>query len=379
MATKKLIWFQHIHKSAGTSIVSMAKYNQIKFYEPNNNGNPRHKLGDPEAIIPKADIRYDKFWIKRLQKFIDNCIEQQIQFIGCEWGFPEIPLDDNRIFYLTCIRDPWARFVSNYSFDHHANPTRFPNLGSWMEPEYGYNKHNYYTRIFAGLAYQYSGPITETHFKIAKANLRKFDLVMVLEQSDCFQTLEIMLGWDYNPSIGKNATSKKVDLSDYRDEFYIQNLYDYQLYEEAQWLYKNQSKKCVLSKADQVWYNTLAKASSKDNYSLQLAHQLDKDSQKNKAVELHLYRLRRINSKVLNEVHPRLIQFPLNSYNQIEIVNLNFKVPSVIRILYHLSYLCYYTKYKHLGKQICTILLETDIKHSYRDHVTGTLKFYKIL
>ena len=36
----RLVWFQHLHKAAGTVIINMAKANQEILYNPNNNANP---------------------------------------------------------------------------------------------------------------------------------------------------------------------------------------------------------------------------------------------------------------------------------------------------------------------------------------------------
>lgn len=66
----RLIWFQHIHKAAGTLIVNMAKANNEKMYIPNNNGNPTDDNG---VVLPVWE--YNNF---ELSKFIDNCEEMEL-------------------------------------------------------------------------------------------------------------------------------------------------------------------------------------------------------------------------------------------------------------------------------------------------------------
>ena len=60
----RLIWFQHLHKAAGTLIVNMAKANNEVLYDPNNNGNPSDEKGSTMPLW-----KYDK---SRLLDFIND-------------------------------------------------------------------------------------------------------------------------------------------------------------------------------------------------------------------------------------------------------------------------------------------------------------------
>ncbi len=381
---KQIIWFQHMHKVAGTSIVGLAKLNRVQLYKPNLNGNPQYRRQEPGATetwseYQTTEIRYDRFSKSRLQSFIDICIDSGVQFIGSEWGFPKEPLADARIFYVTCLRDPWARFVSNFSYDQGEFPELYPDIMSWLaspKPQFGFTRNNYYTFILAGLNYQHKGPITEEHFKLALANLRKFQLVLMLEDTRCFQLLEAVLGWHFDQCQPRNATKKKLDVSWYRDQFYIDNIYDYRLYEEAKWLFKTRSISYRRIWRHE-WHATLIKVKppNQRQYACQLAHQLDKENKKEQAVRLHLFCLTRTNSAVLKRFDPQLVKL-CKPCNEVEIINIKDASEYVIEILHHLSYLCYYTKYQVLGKHVCEILIRTTVPHPHRAHVEKTLKFY---
>ena len=64
----RLIWFQHLHKAAGTLIVNMAKANNEVLHNPNNNGNPSDEKGSTMPLW-----KYDK---SRLLDFINDCAKK---------------------------------------------------------------------------------------------------------------------------------------------------------------------------------------------------------------------------------------------------------------------------------------------------------------
>jgi hypothetical protein len=61
----KLIWFQHFHKAAGSTIVEYALMNNEKLYPNHANGNPLEKDG--------SLINLHTFSPTELTKFVDNC------------------------------------------------------------------------------------------------------------------------------------------------------------------------------------------------------------------------------------------------------------------------------------------------------------------
>ena len=109
----RLIWFQHLHKAAGTLIVNMAKANNEVLYDPNNNGNPSDEKGSTMPLW-----KYDK---SRLLDFINDCEDKGVTFVASEFGAPDFKMlaGDSRIKLITCFRDPVKRLVSNYNYDYY--------------------------------------------------------------------------------------------------------------------------------------------------------------------------------------------------------------------------------------------------------------------
>mgnify|MGYP000735256715 CR=1 FL=1 len=71
----RLIWFQHLHKAAGTLIVNMAKANNEVLHNPHNNGNPSDIKG---STLPLWE--YDE---SRLLDFINNFLNLLFSFFTC--------------------------------------------------------------------------------------------------------------------------------------------------------------------------------------------------------------------------------------------------------------------------------------------------------
>lgn len=359
---QSLIWFQHMHKAAGTTIAKLAWDNRVNFYQPNYNGNPRTESGD-------AEILYYRFSEKLLQSFIDSCIDSKVQFIGCEWGFPKEPLMDPRIFYLTCFRKPWDRFVSNYSYDHFEHPELYPDMDSWLatgrEKGYSFARNNYYTFILAGLDEDHTGPVSETHYSIALANLRKFDLVLILESPECFKMLGLVLGWQVDSCDRFNPTSKKLSLDFYEDSFLANNKYDTLLYEEA--------CKLAATKISEYKHQLSNWMSIRDR--IEKAKKSRILDQKTEAVESYLQLLAGCNSAKLRHVSPKLLEI-VEPCNETEIVNLTEGLDYILNIIHHLSFVCYYTPFKSLGGTFCKVLLDTKVTHGYHEHARDTLRWY---
>jgi len=383
LSTKKLIWFQHMHKSAGSTIIKIADENRVNFYQPNYNGNPRYTKHEPGAIenwneYHTDEIRYDRFSKLRLQSFIDVCINSKVQLICCEWGFPKEPILDPRILYMTCIRHPWSRFISNYSFDFNENPD-INTIDDWIEspkPQYVFTRNNYYTFILSGLNYKYTGPVTREHYELAIRNLKKFDLVLLLEDPNCFEVLSLYLGWHYKPRTRVNVTNNKVKLPGYRKLFEVDNQYDLMLYDQVCWMAKTRSASYA-EIFNISWYQKLNRSADIDIHVciFNAAREVEQNGEKEQAVEMQLYSLSRINSAKLRYISPKLLDI-VDTHNKTEIVNVYEASQWVINTIHHLSYVCYYTRYKHIGKMMCEILLETPVPHVYHEHVKSTLKWY---
>ena len=81
MPPYRLIWFQHLHKAAGTYIVRKAISNGEKPYPLNKNGNPH----DENGAIPLWGLSDSE-----LSNFVDECERLGITFVATEWGGPEL-------------------------------------------------------------------------------------------------------------------------------------------------------------------------------------------------------------------------------------------------------------------------------------------------
>ena len=61
----RLIWFQHVHKAAGTLVVNLAKENGEVLFKNNANGNPLDENGDRLELW--------NYSAEELTDFIDQC------------------------------------------------------------------------------------------------------------------------------------------------------------------------------------------------------------------------------------------------------------------------------------------------------------------
>ena len=73
----RLVWLQHFHKAAGSSIVEIAQLNGERCYPAHANGNPLDATGKAIALWD-----YTK---EELLEFIDSCEAQGITFMATQW------------------------------------------------------------------------------------------------------------------------------------------------------------------------------------------------------------------------------------------------------------------------------------------------------
>ena len=72
MTDYRLVWFQHLHKAAGTYVIRRAMANGETFWPEHSNGNPRN---DGE-LIPLENMSSNQ-----LTSFINECEEKGILFL----------------------------------------------------------------------------------------------------------------------------------------------------------------------------------------------------------------------------------------------------------------------------------------------------------
>jgi hypothetical protein len=193
---KKLIWFMHFHKCAGTSIVHLFKKNGYKLYENNANGNPLDENSDVIELW-----KYDQL---ELSSFIDRCHGSGVGFVATEWGVPDIDFLSSRedIVLVTVLRDPYARFVSNFRFDVKNGFTDSTDFNSYLNNGDGlYTADNYYTRMLSSKGCGES--LSSSDLDTSVAMLKKFDHVATVEKG--LDALCSDMGLKYFPVV-KNAT-----------------------------------------------------------------------------------------------------------------------------------------------------------------------------
>tara|TARA_B100001564_G_scaffold282362_2_gene244863 strand:+ start:960 stop:1676 length:717 start_codon:yes stop_codon:yes gene_type:complete len=176
MAAYRLVWFQHLHKAAGTYVIRRAMANGETFWPNHENGNP---VTDGE-VIPLWDMDSVE-----LTSFIDECEKKGVTFVACEWGGPdyETLAKDERVTMLTCLRNPIKRLVSNYNYDHYWMWTKASSYQEYLAEGHLHSSPEYYTKIFAR---------GELDSNKALSNLELFDHVIIAE--DGMEVLD-ELGW----------------------------------------------------------------------------------------------------------------------------------------------------------------------------------------
>ena len=185
----RLVWFQHFHKAAGSSIVSIAAKNGEVLYPNHLNGNPIDNAGN---YIPVWNYNHTD-----LLQFIDHCEEIGCTFIAPEWGVADLHVlkADPRVKIVTCIRDPYARFISNYVFDYRLGYTDHNNVRNYVGSKRSFSYFNYYTHTLAKLADRVR-TASESDFRKARGMLECFDQVQIVGTRGWLIRLCNSLGWD---------------------------------------------------------------------------------------------------------------------------------------------------------------------------------------
>ena len=186
----RLIWFQHVHKAAGSTIVNQAIANGETLFPIHENGNP---CSDDGAVIPIWDFDDSK-----LSAFVDECENKGVTFVATEWGAPlfRVLHNDPRVFLLTSIRGPWSRVVSNFNYDYFLGHSRSNSLSAYLQEDHRIMMDNHLVRVFSNEFAAEPNELDETTVSVALENLRLFDLVLVIERkNDLSKHLFEALDW----------------------------------------------------------------------------------------------------------------------------------------------------------------------------------------
>ncbi len=202
MKEYRLIWFQHLHKVAGTTIVELAMVNGEKLYPSHKNGNPLDENGNWIELW-----NYNR---SDLTEFIDMCEREGITFVATEWGSPDFKTlhEDPRVILITCMRKPWDRFKSNYQYDLFKGFTKMKDVYSYSNSN-DVSSFNYYTMIFSRKRFEDVKEKGLTHKDLgsAKENLSRFNIITVLENEGSIDELTEGLGW--SKKVPKAGSSKE--------------------------------------------------------------------------------------------------------------------------------------------------------------------------
>jgi hypothetical protein len=232
------VFFLHMHKCGGTSIASaIAAAPGHQLHEPNINGNPWVE-GRSHLIT---------FWgfpPEQYRRWIGEINRRGTTFVAAEWNFFAEPerykVEDHS--WLTCLRDPWKRFVSHYM--SHGGDQRFGSPARcvaqdeiWSRPwttqrfPIVTNKPNYFVRMLNGLGEDPRAQIGAAEAKRAESVLGLFDTVVVLELPDSFKLLSRYGATMQKERVGRTAPDSSLE--EYRSEFEELNRFDTELYARA--------------------------------------------------------------------------------------------------------------------------------------------------
>ena len=195
----RLIWFQHIHKAAGTLVVNLATANGETLYKNNANGNPLDEHGERIELW-----NYDE---AQLKSFVDRCEEDGVTFVATEHGSPDFEVlhRDSRVVLLTTLRDPYSRAVSNYNHAYFGGYTKASKISDFLSESRFFMSDNFYVRTFSRKEQLPLEAITEEDLRVAKSALALFDLVILLGKIDLLTTLSEEFEWDMSP-VDSHAT-----------------------------------------------------------------------------------------------------------------------------------------------------------------------------
>lgn len=180
----KPVLFLHFHKSGGTTVNTIFEGVLQKF--------PNHANGNPHN--DKGVILFWKFSPGRFSRFYQKLSNNGTKFIAMEWNFFQRPIPWKKFHFLTVIRDPYERFISNMNVDGETKPIKYLRKNIIIKRKTRkitvcFNTPNYYVRMLNGLGDKPHLRMTRVHLERAKKVLSKFHTVVVLEMKDSFSQL----------------------------------------------------------------------------------------------------------------------------------------------------------------------------------------------
>lgn len=259
----KAVLFLHFHKAGGTSIVSASKLSGLSQPKYARNGNAFEKTANGSlAIVRPSTMEHSE-----LRLWLQSELTDGTRFLSMEWNFFPSPVRDvipSSFSLVTCLREPWSRFLSTFNWDFVRNnrhkKVSGPDLESFAHQNVYWddlhvkrrdkrlrqhfltsqNKNNYYTLMLNGLANTENVKLERMHLDFAKEQIRCFDVIVVLERKATFAALESV--GIRSAILSEMRLKHQEKVTDTWDGDYLrkveeryrrENEYDYLLYEYA--------------------------------------------------------------------------------------------------------------------------------------------------
>ena len=217
----------------GSSIVLLAKQENIRLYEHNLNGNPHYLKTLGNGSVTWGDhIPFWEFSADDLAAFITECESKNVQFICSESGFPNVDqlAKIDGVQFFTALRDPFSRLVSNFRYDYNERNTRAKSLVEYYKStKESIVQPNYYTNLLS----QGSGD-----YQTALQTLKVFNVILIQEYPETFELLK-NIGFKGTPPVfnkcrySDNETVAAEHTEFFKNTFQPENENDYKLYEIA--------------------------------------------------------------------------------------------------------------------------------------------------
>lgn len=218
----------HFHKCAGSSIVNLLSKCGYRPYS------------QLSGLLPWfVDEAVQGYTPEQLAEFYENSARiDGVNLISFEWWKP-IFFANRNIHYVTVLRDPFERFLSDYFFSFH-HEKGFKEKGISLEDYSGYREgshysDNYYCKLL--LNKPASHIITDDNLNHAVNELFKINTVVILENPDTYKRLDKIPRVRHSklPMINKTQGPKRYSQR-FKNRWIKENEHDYTLYSIAKLL-----------------------------------------------------------------------------------------------------------------------------------------------
>ena len=203
-----MVFFLHIPKTAGTTFYDVVKANHISFLKPKADENPKEYLKN--TITKDTAIRLPGGYKTAPQ--VLNCInqlsrkkKQSISFIGGHVGYGFHNTISQRVQYISFIRDPRERIISDYK-EHCKKGRYFYDIlhkddfkfNTYLKAVKANNLDNIFTRQLAGpfdFFLNERKPFDNDLFERAKLNCKSVFFFELNSFDEALLYLKNELGW----------------------------------------------------------------------------------------------------------------------------------------------------------------------------------------